>query len=116
MKLNNIDEEILSNLGQEEIENNFSESAKVFEIYHVLMVRVTLKLKSIKINDSNKDSAKSLNQSKCVLHKLESPVFNGNSVEWQSFCDQYSISIHRHKGLCDIDRLTILKNNCLAKH
>ena len=47
------------------------ESARVVEFYLVLMAGVTLKLKSIKISDSDKDSVKSLNQPKYVLPKLE---------------------------------------------
>ena len=105
-RLNNIDEEIINNIDQEEIENDVLESARVVEFYHVLMVGVTLKLKSIKISDSDKDSVKSLNQSKRILPKLELTVFNGNPVEWQGFWDQFNLSIHRHEGLCDID-LTI---------
>ena len=73
------------------------------------MAGVTLKLKSIKISDSDEDSIKSLNQTKCVCPKLKFPVFNGNPVEWQGFWDQFNLSIHRHEDLCDIDRYNYLK-------
>ena len=73
------------------------------------MAGVTLKLKNIKITDSDKDSVKSLNQSTCVLTKFELQVFNGNPVEWQGFWYQFNFSIHRHEGLCDIDRFNYLK-------
>ena len=52
---------MINNLDQEEIENDVLESETVVEFYRVLIAGVTLKLKSIKTSDSDKDSAKILN-------------------------------------------------------
>ena len=90
------------------MKNYVLESARVVEFYHVLMNE---KLESKKISDSVKDSVKILNQTKCVFHKLELPIFNGNPVEWQGFRDHFSLSINRQEGLCDIDRF-----NCIKKY
>ena len=43
------------------------------------------------------------------LPKLEFPVFKGNPLEWQSFYDQFNISIHQNKTLSDIDRFNYLR-------
>ena len=34
--------------------------------------------------------------------------FKGNPLEWQSFYDQFNISIHQNKTLSDIDRCNYL--------
>ena len=43
------------------------------------------------------------------LPKLEFPVFKGNPLEWQSFYDQFNISIHQNRTLSDIDRFNYMR-------
>ena len=108
--LNEIDEEICAILEPENIENDVSESMNNMEPVHEILAEITLKLEKISFKDSEQSSVKSNNViSNTKLPKLEFPVFKGNPLEWQSFYDQFDISIHQNKTLSDIDRLNYLK-------
>ena len=92
--LNEIDDQILAILEPENIESDVSES--------------------IGMEPVHEDSEQSFERrDRKILYtklpKLEFPVFKGNPLEWQSFYDQFKISIHQNKTLSDIDRFNYLR-------
>ena len=108
--LNEIDDEILAILEPENIESDVSESMGLMEPVHEILAEITLKLENMRFKDSEQSfergDKKILNTK---LPKLEFPVFKGNPLEWQSFYDQFNISIHQNKTLSDIDRFNYLR-------
>ncbi len=43
------------------------------------------------------------------LPKLDVPIFNGNLLNWRSFWEQFSISVHEKKELAEAEKLVYLK-------
>ena len=80
------------------------------EPVHEILAEITLKLENMRFKDSEESfgrgDSKILNTK---LPKLEFPVFRGNPLLWQSFYDQFNISIHQNKTLNDIDRINYLR-------
>ena len=44
------------------------------------------------------------------LPKLEVPSFDGNFVHWSTFWEQFQISVHKQKSLCNSEKLVYLKH------
>ena len=84
----------------------------IMEPVHEILAEITLKLENMRFKDFEqnfeRDDNKILNKK---LPKLEFPVFKGNPLKWQSFYDQFNISIHQNKTQSDIDRF-----NCLRRY
>ena len=77
---------------------------------HETLAKITLKLENMKFKDSEKSFERGDNKIlNTKLVKLEFPVFKGNPLEWQSFYEQFNISIHQNKTFNDIDRLNYLR-------
>ena len=108
--LNETDDKILAILEPENIESNISESIGIMEPVREILAQITLIIKNMRFKDRQqsfeRDDNKILNTK---LPKLEFPVFKGNPLEWQSFYDQFNISIHQNKTLSDIDRFNYLR-------
>ena len=108
--LNEIDEQILAALEPENIENDVLESMSIMEPVHEILAEISLKVQKIKVSDSEELSSERNYQNVNVkLPKIEFPVFKGNPLNWQSFYDQFNVSIHQNKTLSDIDRFNYLK-------
>ena len=109
---NEIDDEILAILEPENIESDVSESMGIMEPVHEILAEITLKLENMRFKDSEQSFGrgddKILNTK---LPKLDFPVFKGNPLDWQSFYDQFNISIHQNKTLSDIDRFNYLRRH-----
>ena len=74
------------------------------------LVSRSLKLENMRLKDSKQRFERGDNKIlNTKLPKLEFPVFKGNPLEWQSFYDQFNISIHQNKTLSDIDRFNYLR-------
>ena len=103
--LNEIDDEILAILEPENIESDVSENMDTMQPVHDILTEITLKLENMKIKDSEQSFERGNNKILYIkLPKLEFPVFQGNPLEWESFYDQFNISIHQNKTLTDIAR------------
>ena len=108
--LNEIDDEILAILEPENIESDVSESMGIMEPVHEILAEITLKLENMRFKDSKQSFERGDNKIlNTKLPKLEFPVFKGNPLEWQSFYDQFNISIHQNKTLSDIDRFNYMR-------
>ena len=108
--LNEIDDEILAILEPENIEPDVSESMGIMEPVHEILAKITLKLENMRFKDSKESFERGYNKIlNTKLPKLEFPVFKGNPLQWQSFYDQFNISIHQNKTLNDIDRFNYLR-------
>ena len=106
--LNEIDEQILAILEPENIEDDVLESMNIMEPVHEILAEISLKLEKMKITDSKELGSERNNQNVNVkLPKIELPVFKGNPLNWQSFYDQFNVSIHQNKTLSDIENLII---------
>ena len=82
----------------------------IMESVHEILDEITLKLENMKFTDSEQIFERGNNKIlKTKLPKLEFPVFKGNPVEWQSFYDQFNISIHQKKTSNDSDRFNYLR-------
>ena len=107
--LNETDDEILAILKPENIESDVSESMGIMEPVHEILAEITLKLENMRLKDSKQNFERGDKILNTKLPKLEFPVFKGNPLEWQSFYDQFNISIHKNKSLSDIDRFSYLR-------
>ena len=82
----------------------------IMESVHEILDEITLKLENMKFTDSEQIFERGNNKIlKTKLPKLEFPVFKGNPVEWQSFYDQFNISIHQKKTFNDSDGFNYLR-------
>ena len=80
------------------------------EPVHEILTEITLKIENMRFKDSEQSFERGDNRiSNTKLPKLEFPVFRGNPLEWQSFYDQFNISIHQNKTLNNIDRFNYLR-------
>ena len=108
--LNEINDEILAILEPENIESDVSDNMGIMEPVHEILAEITLKLKNMRFEDSEQSFKRGDNKIlNTKLPKLEFPVFKGNPLEWQSFYDQFNISIHQNKTLSDIDRFNYMR-------
>ena len=53
----------------------------------------------------------SLNSKGVKLPKLDIPKFDGNIINWRTFWEQFSISIHSRSGLSDAEKLVYLRHS-----
>lgn len=44
------------------------------------------------------------------LPKLDVPTFNGNILNWRSFWEQFSVSVHSRTALSDAEKLVYLRH------
>ena len=103
--LNEIDDEILAILEPENIESDVPENMYIMQPVHEILAEITLKLENMRIKDSEQSFERGNNKILYIkLPKLEFPVSKGNPLEWQSFYDQFNISIRQNKTLTDIAR------------
>ena len=80
------------------------------------LVPRSLKLENMRLKDSKQRFERGDNKIlNTKLPKLEFPVFKGNPLEWQSFYDQFNISIHQNKTLSNIDRFNYLRRYFAAQ-
>ena len=108
--LNELDDEILAVIEPENIESDVSESMGIMEPVREILAEITLKLENMRFKDSEQSFERGDNKIlNTKLPRLEFPVFKGNPLEWQSFYDQFNISIHQNKTLSDIDRFNYLR-------
>ena len=105
-RLNEIDDAILK---PENIKCGVSDSMGIMESVHGILPEITLKLENMRFKNSEQFWERCYKILNTKLTKLEFPVFKGNPVEWQSFYDQFNISIHQNKTLTDIDRFNYLR-------
>ena len=83
--------------------------------FHEILAEITFRLDSIKTSESdsssvnNSENLRTVNSISCKLPKLELPVFKGDPLEWQTFWDQFHISINQNEHLSDVDRFNYLK-------
>ena len=108
--LNEIDDKILAILEPENIESGVLENKGIMEPVHKILAEITLKLENMRFKDSEQIFETGVNRIlNTKLPKLEFPVFKRNPLEWQSFYDQFNISIHQNKTLSYIDRSNYLR-------
>ena len=94
-KLNATDDEILAILEHGNIESDVSKSMSIMKPVHEILAKITLKLENMRFKDSEQSFERGDNKIlNTKLPKLEFPVFRGNPLEWQSFYDQFNISVH----------------------
>jgi len=114
-QLNFLNDEVLTLLEPEEVEQDVLDSMEFIDPTHELLAEVTLKLQSLsvmaqsEVELSNKASSVRSVSSRCRLPKFELPIFKGDPLSWQGFWDQFSTSIHDNDEITDIDRFNYLK-------
>ena len=81
----------------------------VHEPVHGILPEITLKLENMRFKNFEQFWERCYKILNTKLTKLEFPVFKGNPLEWQSFYDQFNISIHQSKTLSNIDRFNYLR-------
>ena len=99
-KLSDIYEEVLTGLEPANIETDVVESMTFSDPIHELLVEITLKTESIKLNSSTSISTKGSSENS-KLPKLELPIFKGSPLEWQGFWDQFDVSIQRNESISE---------------
>jgi len=109
-----VDDEVLNILEPDEVENDVIESMKILEPSNEVMAKLDLKLEGMRISDVNKSSSSegassTMNTTKCKLPKFDLPTFNGDSLSWQGFYDQFNVSVHLNESLSNIDKFNYLK-------
>ena len=105
-RLNEIDDAILK---PGNIKSDVSDSMGIMEPVHGILREITLKLENMRFKKSEQFSERCYKILNTKLTQIEFPVFKGNPLEWQSFYDQFNISIHQSKTLSNIDRFNYLR-------
>ena len=83
-----------------------------------ILTKIEHVLHKIKIKESQsippvQNSALRDNKAKDIpvkLPKLEISKFNGNTLNWQGFWDQFNSAIHTKTNISDIDKFSYLKS------
>ena len=102
--LNEIDDEIVSALDPDSVENDMEESMGVLRPTYEGLAGLTMKLETLALADSATSSplippATSCANVSCKLPDLELPVFKGQAFKFCGFWDQFEVAIHRNGSL-----------------
>jgi len=111
-QLNEVDEEILNAIDAADIENDMSESRNVLRPTYEIIAGLELKLEKLTLAESatvNSNPSSTSAAMSCKLPKLELPVFKGQAMKWQSFWDQFEVSIHQNESLSEVNKFSYLK-------
>ena len=112
-----LDNHILSLLKTGESENELGEIITKDDKNTRMLTKIEHVLHKIKIKESQsipavQNLALGDNEAKDIpvkLPKLEISKFNGNTLNWQGFWDQFNSAIHTKTNISDIDKFSYLK-------
>ena len=80
------------------------------ESVHEILPEINSKLEKMRFKNSEQSFERGDNKIlNTKLPELEFPVFKENPLKWQSFYDQFNISIHQNKTLNVVDRFNYLR-------
>lgn len=69
-----------------------------------------LKLKQLLYHSTTSTPPQARDKGGLKLPKLEVPSFDANFVHWSTFWEQFQISVHEQKSLCNSEKLVYLKH------
>ena len=113
-QLNEIDDEIVSALDSDSVENDMEESMGVLRPTYEALAGLTMKLEKLALAGSATSSpvmpptTSSANVS-YTLPDLELPVFKGQALKRCCFWGQFEVAIHRNGSLSEINEFNYLK-------
>ena len=98
-------------------ENEPSELAAFEEDYYTAVAMINTRLRKLSMKEATENSAhnSTLNSSQqhfgdIRLPKISIPTFSGDYMQWQSFFDLYSVTIHEKEGLTAAQKFQYLKS------
>ena len=107
------DEEIQDLMGEEDIEEEVDKCMEFLEPSHEVFASISVKLGKIRSETrstsfSVASSTPSSARANCKLPKLELSSFSGEPLEWQTFWNQFDVSVNENESLNDVDRFNYL--------
>ena len=115
-KVNLIDEELLNLLEPKEYEVEYEKILKRQDISFQVIARVEGYLKQSTVENNFTFSPGSstppipVEEISCKLLKLVISPFDGNTLNWSTFWDQFDSSIHSERGISDTDNFSYLRS------
>ena len=115
-KVKLIDEELLNLLEPKEYEVEYEKILKREGISFQVIARVERCLKQSTVENNFPFSPRPsttptpVEEISCNLPKLVISPFDGNTLNWTTFWDQFESSIHSKRGISDIDKLSYLRS------
>ena len=108
-----LDEEIQDLMGEEDIEEEVDKCMEFLEPSHEVFASISVKLGKIRSKTrstsfSVASSTPSSARANCKLPKLELSYFSGEPLEWQTFWNQFDVSVNENESLNDVDRFNYL--------
>ena len=115
-KVKLIDEELLNLLEPKEYEVEYEKILKREDISFQVIARVERCLKQSTVENNFTFSPRPsttptpVEEISCKLPKLVISPFDGNTLNWTTFWDQFESSIHSKRGISDIDKFSYLRS------
>ena len=114
--LSELDDEIVSNLDPDIVEEDVIESMTVIEPTCELLASLQLKMEKLRVeklkastSETERVSSHSSVTRSCRLPKLELSVYKGEVLEWRGFEEQFLKTVHENEELSEIDKFIYLK-------
>ena len=110
------DEELLNFLEPKEYEVECEKILKGEDIFFQVIARVERCLKQSTVENNFTFSSQpstppnSVEEISCKLPKPAISPFDGNTLNWTTFWDQFESSIHSKRGISDIDKFSYLRS------
>ena len=111
-----IDEELPNLLEPKEYEFEYEKILKREDISFQVIARVERCLKQLTVENNFTFSTQTstpptpVEEINCKLPKLVISPFDGNTLNWTTFWDQFESSIHSERGISDIDKFPYLRS------
>ncbi|XP_057297885.1 uncharacterized protein LOC130628870 [Hydractinia symbiolongicarpus] len=105
-QLKELDEELYGVLSAEEIETDVMEATEFYLLVNMSLATITT---ATGPHVSATESTRSVEKKSMRLPKIELSKFNGNSLNWPSFWDQFNSAINDNDSLNAIDKFNYLK-------
>ena len=111
-----IDERLLNLLEPKEYEVEYEKILKREDIAFQDTARVEICLKQSTVKNNFTFSPQSftppnsVEEVSCKLSKLVISPFDGNTLNWATFWDQFESSIHSKRGISDIEKFSYLRS------
>ena len=115
-KVKLIDEELLNLLEPKEYEVEYEKILKREDISFQVIARVERCLKQSTVENNFTFSPRPytppipVEEISCKLLKLVISPFDGNTLNWSTFWDQFDSSIHSERGISDTDNFSYLRS------